>query len=364
MFSSSKKSLSFKTVDSSQKLWSRGLFFSFKEKTIHFNLRNFRSRIHTSQTSSLCQGRGSPFSLKEGKPSLEFGKRKWSQSTTEKENAREPSHQNHISIFSNKKKGKSHRGIFNIVSCNLFGFCFRQVHWGTIKFGQRTDNPQKSEWPKWKKKNTTRTRKRLTFYQSAQIQTICKKTSSQNNLSYRQLITNHLRHGSTASQKSISTIPRPTCLQNSIDTLTPYCKDIHSPLRQFSHCTGSTGWKSSPPDLARLKGLDRSPIVLSLIGIAWLDWFFEKQFQTIQKGLQNTKSTYCIRTHSTLHCPHDAALNQSQKCNSKLLRNNCCLDYYNQIQDHNSCFHLHLNFFFNTFWIAMRESFFFLQKNI
>lgn len=277
---------------------------------------------------------------KAGNHSFEFifeeGKRKWPFATPKKENAGESSYQNHISVFSNKKESKSYRCILYIVPSNQLCFRFRKVYWSTVEFCQGANNPHDKDWPERKKKRTACTRKRLRFNHSALIQTVCKETSCQNNQSKRLFITNYLRHRSTAALKSISTISRPPCQLNSIDTLASDCKNVYCSLRKLSDCTCSTCWKPCPSDLTRLKGLDWSPIVQGLIGIAGHNWFFEKQFLTIQKGLQNTKSTYCVRTYSTLYRSYDATLDQSQKSDCKQLRNNCCLDYYNQIQDHHS----------------------------
>jgi hypothetical protein len=136
----------------------------------------------------------------------------------------------------------------------------------------------------------------LTMNQGTQIETIGKHTSSLNNLSYRLFITNHLSYRTTAALESITTVSRPPCQLNSIDSQTSNSKNIHCTLRKVSHSASPACRKPSPSDLACLKSQNRSPIIQCLVCITWLNRFFQKLFCSILKRLLNTKKTYDIRT--------------------------------------------------------------------
>lgn len=250
--------------------------------------------------------------------------------TTQEQKPCYSSHHNHGPVFSNEKQSKSHRSIFYIISCNKLSLRLRLIKGGAIELCQTTYNPNKSQWPLGKQKLSFL----LTLYQSTPVQTICNHTSSQNNQTHRQLITNHLSNGTTTSLKRIFTITCPTSQKNSIHSKTPNSQYIHCPLIQIPDSTSSTSRQSSPSNLTCQESKNRSPLKKRLVSTTRKNRFFLLQFQTIKKWLQYSKKSPSVRSLTTLHSSHHSTFNESQKSNSKQQRNHSCKNHNQQIQNH------------------------------
>ena len=263
-------------------------------------------------------------------------KREQRKSSTKKKQRSNCSHKNHICVFCNEKQSKAHRSIFYIISCNLFSFSFRKIHRCTIQFCQTTNNPKNCQRPQGKKEESVF----LCFNQCTPVLTICNHTSGKHNQPHRQFIANHLCNRTTTPQKGIFTISSPSCQQNSINSKTSNSKNIHCSQILITHCTRKTCWKRSPCNLTCLKSLNWCPLIQRLISTARLNRFFQQQFQSIHKRLQNPKKSPHIGSLSTLHRSHNSTLDLSLESNCKQQRHKGCSNHNQQIQNH---------FFFENF---------------